>query len=187
MADLMELHTTWTGVGGSPYYTTLRALVGGDTTAEEFSDAWMACLTARAVDFVDNIVAVIEPELTIIDSTTGILVGTTTTTGNTFTGSSSGDQLPLAAQALLQWSTGVVVQGKRLRGRTFLPGMIESFNTTDGQVDAGLRGAWATNMATFIAACSGDFVIYSRTHHVYASVQGGSMWNQWAVMRSRRS
>lgn len=186
MATLMELRTVWVGVAGSPYYTTLRAFHGNDLTPEAFSDAWDACLTARAVDFPSFISATIESELRLIDSVTGDLTGTEVTTGNTFAGSSSGDPLPRASQALIRWSTPAIVAGRRLRGRTFLPCIIESFNTVNGKPDASLLSAWATNLSTFISACQGELCIWSPTHGSVANVTGGVLWDEWAVMRSRR-
>lgn len=182
----MELRTVWVGVAGAPYYTTLRAFHGNDLTAEAFSDAWDAALTSRAVDFPSFMSATIEAELRLIDSVTGLLVGTEVTTGNTFAGSSSGDPLPRASQGLIKWSTPNIVAGRRLRGRTFLPCIIESFNTSGGKPDGSLLVAWAGVLSTFITACQGELCIWSPTHGVAAVVDGGTLWSEWAVMRSRR-
>jgi hypothetical protein len=182
----MELRSVWAGVAGAPYYTTLRAFHGNDLTAEAFSDAWDTALTARAVDFPSFMSVVIQPELRLIDSVTGDLIGTEVTTGNTFAGSSSGDPLPRASQALIKWSTSQIVAGRRLRGRTFLPTVIESFNTSAGKVDASLISAWATVLSSFITACQGELCVWSRTHGTVASVTAGVLWDEWAVLRSRR-
>lgn len=186
VATLMELQTVWTGVAGSPYYTTLRAFHGNDLTPEAFSDAWDAALTARAVDFPTALTANIQAELRLIDSVTGTLVGTAPTDGNVFTGSSSGDPLPRASQALIRWSTPAIVAGRRLRGRTFLPCIIESFNTSGGKVDSSLVTAWRGVLDDFISDCQGELCVWSPTHGSVASVEVGTLWDEWAVMRSRR-
>jgi len=182
----MELQTVWTGVAGSPYYTTLRAFSGNDLTAEAFSDAWDTCLTARNVDFPTALTANIQAELRLIDSVTGTLVGTEATTGNTVTGASSGDSLPRASQGLIRWSTPAIVAGRRLRGRTFLPCIIESFNTAGGKVDASLVAAWREVLDEFITDCQGELCVWSPTHGSVANVSGADLWDEWAVMRSRR-
>ena len=182
----MELQTIWVGVAGAPYYTTLRAFHGNDLTPQAFSDAWDAALTARNVDFPTAITANIQAELRLIDSVTGTLTGTEVTTPNTVTGASSGDSLPRASQGLIRWSTPAIVAGRRLRGRTFLPCIIVSFNTVGGKVDASLIGAWQTVLDAFIADCEGELCVWSPTHGSVSSVSGASLWSEWAVMRSRR-
>lgn len=186
MADLYEVHTTWTGVAGSPYYTTHRGLLTGPVTPSQFATAWLAFLETMKGAMDDNLVAVVEPEVTIIDSTTGQLVGVTTIAGGTKSMTGSGDVLPPQTQALVQVATPNIVNGRRLRGRFFLPGMMEANNAVDGKPSAALTSAIGSALATFVTAVSGGWVIYSPTNHVYAVVSGAQAWNQWAVLRSRR-
>ena len=186
MAQLFEVHTTWTGVAGAPYYTTLRGLVTGPVEPEEFADAWTSFLVTIQGAIIDNLTAVVEPEVTVIESTTGELVGVLSIDGDTIAPSGSTDALPPMTQALMQLTTPAIISGRRLRGRIFLPGMLEANNTVDGQPSAALISSFDGAGATLVDALASTWVVYSPTHRAYATVTGMNTWNQWAVLRSRR-
>lgn len=186
MADLYEVHTTWHGVAGTPYYSTLRGLLGSSVSPTVLAQKWVECLTIFKGAIVSPLVAVIEPEVTIIDSTTGKLVGTSSVPSQTIAATGSTDALPPMTQALVQLGTNTVTEGRRLRGRLFIPGMLEANNTVVGQPSAALTESLDQAFAAMVSATQGGWVVYSRTHHTYALVQSAKTWNQWAVMRSRR-
>lgn len=186
MAQLFEVHTTWTGVAGAPYYTTLRGLLTGPVAPEAFADAWTSFLVTIQGAIIDNLTAVVEPEVTIIESSTGELVGVSTIDGATVAPTGSTDALPPMTQALLQIQTPTIISGRRLRGRIFLPGMLEANNTVDGAPSAALTESFNGAGATLVDALASTWVVYSPTHRAYGTVTGVQTWNQWAVLRSRR-
>jgi hypothetical protein len=120
-----------------------------------------------------------------IESTTGALAGVETTVPVTGTGSSVGDALPAASQALVRWRTGQITAGRELRGRTFIPALVEASND-NGQLLAASRTMINTAAAALIADVNSGLVIYSRTHNAFHIVQTGTAWTDFAVMRSRR-
>lgn len=186
MPDLYEIHTTWNGVAGAPYYSTLRGILGGSVSPTVMAQKWVEFLDTMKGAITDPLNAVIEPEVTIIDSATGTLVGTSTVPSQTVAATGGGDALPPATQALIQLGTNTVVSGKRLRGRIFLPGMLEANNSVTGEPSAALTGSLNTALTTLQGALSGGWVVYSRTHFTYATVQSAVTWSKWAVLRSRR-
>lgn len=186
MANLYEIQTVWSGVEGAPFYTTLRGLSSGTTTPQEMADAWETFLEGLQAVTDNALVAVVNDEVRVIESTTGETQSVSTISGATVAMAHTGDPLPPLCQMLLRWSTGVFTGGRRIRGRTFIPGGMEAYNTAAGKVDAGLASGLQTNAEAFITACSGDFVIYSPTHRAYASVQEAQLSTDWSFLRSRR-
>lgn len=188
MASLGRIRTVWGGVAGSPYYTNLWFLTdSGGTGMEDSCDAWTAFIDSLSVNMNTLMTMTVEPDVPIIDSTTGVLTGSTTITPNAVDLDGGGDILPPATQGLFRWTTGFVVAGRRLRGRTYWPGMLEANNTSSGQPSGALTASVNGALATFLAAADvAPLVVYSPTHHAYASVDGGNMWTEWASLRSRR-
>jgi hypothetical protein len=186
MAQLYEVQTVWSGVAGSPYYTTARGLLTGGTTPQEMADAMEDFLIAIAPVTDARLVAVINNEVRVIESTDGETQAVLTISGATKTMTGSGDPLPSLAQLLVRYQTGVFTSGRQIRGRWFIPGQLEANNTSVGLPSAGLVTGVDTAAGAFVTACAGDFVIYSPTHRVYASVQGASVAGDWSFLRSRR-
>jgi hypothetical protein len=186
MASIGAVRTVWSGVGGSPFYSTIRYLVGGSATGQEVVDEWETVLDSASPAFDNALVAVIDPEITIIESTTGTLTGTLAVTGATVSMDGSGDAIPPANQLLVQLSTPNIVAGRRLRGRLFLPGMLEANSDVNGAPTSGLRSDIDALFATMVTNLADSWCIYSPTHRVYATVNGASCWNKFAVLRSRR-
>jgi len=183
---LRELQTVWTGVGGAPHYTTVRALDGGATSAQDLADAWIAFLQAIDIFWVNNLTATVQTEVRVVNVGTGALEGVEVVTGATVPGVSTADQTPRVAQCLIQWRTAQVVNGRFLRGRTFLPGFNVGTTDDDGTVDNSIVAAVATEANDFVTALSNDAAVWSRTHGVAASISLATVWDEFAFMRSRR-
>lgn len=186
MAQLYEVQTVWTGVAGSPFYTTHRGLQAGTLGAQGMADAWEDFLTAINSVTDNNLVAVIQPDVRVIESTTGETQAVLSITGATVSMTSSADSLPKSTQFLCRWTTNVFTSGRQIRGRTFIPGQTETNNAIDGKPTGALVGQYQILGDAFISDCGGDFVIYSPTHRTYAAVQACSPWTEWAELRSRR-
>lgn len=135
-----------------------------------------------------------------IEDTTGDLTGDWSDTpvlpvDGTVTG-------PYAAPAgmLVDWLTGTILDGHRVKGRTFIVPSV-SFDT-DGSVLDATRTAFQANADTFIAAASGNLAVWHRpraakaaegTHKAITAHAGGhavvtsAKWSdQVVVLRSRR-
>lgn len=110
------------------------------------------------------------------------IAGWETTPGGTGAGALSDEMLPIASQGLISWSTGVVFNNRRVRGRTFIPGLTQDANE-DGRL--GIATITALNPALAPLVGSG-LVIASRRSGTFVPVVSGSIWGQFAVLRSRR-
>lgn len=126
----------------------------------------------------------------IIDETTGTLTGFwNDPTAATWVGTASGQPVSNPDQALMQWRTNNVVNGRLLQGRTFVPGL--AFTALDaGQLSAATVSAFQTAQAAFLASIPGDMVIWHRPNGgapgSFFAVNSGATWNELAVQRRRR-
>lgn len=184
MTALWRVRTTITGVPGAPYLSTHYF----DTSSGTVNDAiasvagfWTDCQALISTDASWEV----DGAVTVIESTTGQPIGIAAGTLQTGAGQSSADLLPMAAQALARWHTGVFTDGRELRGRTFIPALTEDTGETGGP-NITTISAVNNAIANMIGGSSSIFVIYSRKHHTFSAAVNGSCWNQYAVLRSRR-
>lgn len=116
---------------------------------------------------------------------TGALEATDNFTPATGTGTNGGQPLPPATQGLLRITTGIVVAGRLLRGRIFLPGNTENDNDLGAPVSA-YQTDYNALADTMIGLGTADWSVWSRTHGTLASVNSAAIWTKWASLRSRR-
>lgn len=176
-----RIRTVFTGVPGTPWMSNMFFDTGtaGDasTAAGAVYDFWNAVdayIDANVSWSVDNDV----PLFTNPDT----LAGWETVVGGSGAGLSSAEMLPRASQVLVQWSTAAVFNNRRVRGRTFVPGLGEGANF-DGSVLPALITA-VDAAATDLAAAG--LVIASRAMNSFVPVTSAAVWDQFAVLRSRR-
>lgn len=120
---------------------------------------------------------------------TGALTGEWTDSGTVSgTGASVGQATADSTQALLRWTTGVVVSGRFLKGRTFIPGL-ESNSFTDGNLNSTVQSGMNSAAIGMVTADVG-FSIWHRpvggSGGVLHPVVSGSVWAEGAVLRRRR-
>lgn len=181
---LWKVKTLFTGTQGGAGISTMY-FDGTAGTAAQANAAVGAFWTFVATSFHSSQAWTTDSGVESIDVSTGQILSLTGVTPVSGTGGSAADPLPWETQGLVQWRTGDFVAGRELRGRTFLPAMLETGNT-GGLPTAGIIANSNSAAATLIASASADLVIYSLTHHVFAPVVTGVMWSQWAGLKSRR-
>lgn len=99
-------------------------------------------------------------------------------------------QQPVAdsTQVLFRWRTEAVRAGRRVQGRTFIPGLITT-QITSGNLASSAVSAWSTIAQAFVDAGLG-FQVWSRPNAggpgEGANVTTGTVWNELAVLRRRR-
>lgn len=183
-----EVITRWDVVNG-----------GGGLTIMYFDDTVdIASVRSRLATFwgvVDGALATgtswfIETSGKEIAATSGQLTGfwdePTVYTG---TGAVSGGVVPNASQVLIQWLTSSIVAGRRVRGRTFVPGLATT-NVSNGELGG---GATATILGAATAFANGDagLVVWHRPSNTSVGsehpVNSAGVWDELAVQRARRS
>lgn len=182
--DMYRVVQVATGVAGGPFYITgyFDSQIG---TAQQAADAWRALTGPTAGTFTtplryESIVSVdlVDPGNGDIQSVVPVSVGSLQFT-------STVEKLPPTTTLLLRWRTGVYIGGREVRGRTNLSG----FN--EGQSDSGVPSSvilseYLGKMNAMLSNVNVRHVVWSRKagEHYQSTVPG--VWNQWAVLRSRR-
>jgi hypothetical protein len=116
----------------------------------------------------------------------GRLSGFSTVTPATGVGTATGDVLPRASQGLLRILSTLILGGRLLRGRLFLPGPTETMNSSAGAPLAIYTDDYNAAAAALIGDGSTDWVVFSQKYAAIASVSTASTWDRWATLRSRR-
>lgn len=120
-----------------------------------------------------------------VDAASGSITGVTSTDQFASSGNSSGEPLPPATQGLIRWRTGFYFSGREIRGRTFIPGMLEGSSTNGAPASTALT-TFNNAAAGLVGATNAELVVYSRTHGTAAPAISGTAWSKWAQLRSRR-
>lgn len=164
MTDLYRVRAVWTGFPGGPGITTLFGLVGVPMVP-----SLRAFFLSLAGALPNDVTIQVQDGGDIIQDTTGDLVGAWTAAPVLPVTGSSG--LPYAAPvgAEVVWNTTTIVDGHRLKGRTFLVPMSTALYDTDGTINATFLGSMQSTADTFFAAASGDLVVWHRPRKARAA------------------
>jgi hypothetical protein len=155
--------------------------------------------TRSARSLATGLVANIDPELLEFNETDGVVTSAGTTSQAAVNFGGGGDALPHSQQALVQWATNGIVHNRRVRGRTFIPGVLESENSATGTPTAGIDTPLQTAVDTLLSTMSGRMRIWSRPLTLDPPdpnnpnrqgsawpITGGNVASYWAILRSRR-
>lgn len=186
MTSLDRIKITWTGMPGGPGVTQLYA-----TSASGARPALATWIGAWKYLVPDCVTLTIEGQGDTVDSTTGLITGTWTDGANTaLVGTGSSSQYFAAGGACISWSTGGVVKGRRVQGRTFLvplTSLAYQGSALVGTTVSAIQGATNTLLG------SGNvFWILHRpttkggTDGQAFQVTGGTVKNHQAILSSRR-
>lgn len=186
---VQQTQVKWTVPGAGGGTTILH--FGDDALSSDIS-AKVGAFMAAARPVVASAVAVSSNGLVrVLNTATGVLEDefTITPTGG---GSGSGGSglVPNAAQGLIRFRTGAVVNGRFLAGRIYVPGLPSSAMNNSGEVaPSGLSGLVA--IGTALVGNPAPLHIWHRPTALSggssAPVSGVSAWGEFAVQRRRRS
>lgn len=184
MANLYRVQTVFTGVAGSPYYSTFHfsAGFGSASAAVAAAGGFWGVVDAS---LYNELTWDIPGEVEVINDETGNIIAVENATPQNGTGALSAQPLPPATQGLLRWRTGSFVGGREIRGKTFVPGLTISA-AADGQPTPTIITALENAATALVGSPSAQLVVYSRTNGTSAPVTASSAWGQFAVLRSRR-
>jgi len=177
--------TSISGFSGGPYLSQMHFSEALGALAQDAADAvkvfWAAVDNLMANDLTWTVPGEVEQ----FDPANGNLTGIVAVTGGTGTGADATSYLPPANQMLIRWRTGTFVGGREIRGRTFIPGVTEA-GTADGVLEASWQSTLLSAANALIADTDSELQIWSPTQGATADVASASVWNQLAVLRSRR-
>lgn len=180
--QMHRVDTVVTGPPGAPFY--MRHFIdAAASTPVQAATAVRVFLDAIKGVVDDLCVFTVQSQVFQVDPVTGQNVGVTDIAALTpVTGTASDEALPFANQGILTWSTAVFRNGRRVRGRTFIPGMTQAANNGGVTIPAyrtTIQGA-AANLAT------AGHVVYSPTAHEWFESVEWVVAPKIGVLRSRR-
>lgn len=181
---MYRIRTVFTGVTGSPWVSTAFFGASGGTPSQAVTALgtfWSAVDNLMDSSVSWSTLADVET----VNSANGQVTAVTNTTPVAGGGGGGATGVPIAAQGLVRWRTGMYVNGREIRGRWFIPGLATGSNS-DGVVTPASVTTMQNAAAALIADATSDLVIWSRKNHNEPSVVSASTWTQFAVLRSRR-
>lgn len=187
---MYRVRTVITGYGSYPALSTMYFNESGGT-AQNAADAVRAFWAGFAGTLGNGLTCQVQLDVALINASDGALTGSTTVTSAVLAFTGSGEPLPFATQGLIKWNTGVVLDRRFVRGRTFIPAFTETAQTT-GAPTSTIITLMETQAANLIANATSELVIWHQpvgvppaggVAVVAANARG---WEKWAVLRSRR-
>lgn len=177
----------WTGFPGAPGFSVFYALEGGAfaDALQTFFNAVKAQLPSTVRIQVPNSGAQINPlngEQTSewSDAPRPAIIG------------GAGGKYSAASGCCFTWSTGTFVNGRRVRGRTFLVPLESGCYAPDGSLDDGTRTILAAAANALVTAGTDHFVIWHRPKPhgtdtgIAAKVTSVTLRDRVAILTSRR-
>ena len=190
---MLRVRTVFTGVAGSPWYNNLYLNGSIQAEAEEAVD--------QVRQFWDSVKGYISTGITIkvdddvpnINPADGTVESIYSVSSASLAGGNAADPLPRMTQMLVRLRTSGVVAGRRVQGRTFLPGFGEGSSTNGRPNPSDVTLIQNAFIAMVAGLDAGDVAlgVWSRpvedgragSLHLVKNV---SVWSEWSVLRSRR-
>lgn len=185
--SLIRYQVDLVGLAGGPGLSTYHfdGTIGPSSNTD-ISDAVRAMWVGIATIMSSTVVAEGRAFVEELDPATGEITLVEPAPAWSEAGDLTTEKLPNATQGLIKWDTGVYVAGRRLQGKTFVPGPTEGHNTTLGRPHVDYYGTLQNIGDTLLSGITGP-VVYSKTHGVYHPITSAIGWSEWAVLRGRRS
>lgn len=182
---MFRVRTVFSGTPGAPYLSTMYFSEAGGT-AQQAATAVETYWGAVDGQMSNSLNWATEPDVAIVNAANGQVTAATATTPVFGTGSLADAQLPRASQGLVRWLTGIYVGGRQIRGRTFVPGLTETANTTDGLVTPATQIAIDLANSALVASSNAELQVWSKSLGQSNNTTVGTTWSEFAILRSRR-
>lgn len=200
MTDVGVLKIQWTGFSGAPGVTQLAlALPTEADLSATIADVSLA--TASLTQYLPaGVTLTVLGDVDVFEAETGTLTAEISgTAGTPRTGTATGAMI--AAQGgCVNWTTGTIANGRRIRGRTFIVPMSYDTFDTDGTLSAGGKGAvqaFASAMLNYTStAATNRLAVWSRPRVASETqaarvgalgiITGATVPDLAVVLRSRR-
>lgn len=183
-----EIITRWTTLAGGSFVTVMHFVPANSVATQRAAiRTWLLSALAACASTTSATVATEGRDLS---DTTGEVVGfwndgTAQTASGTITG-----QAPDAAQGLVRWRTSTVVNGRRLQGRTFIPG-IGASAVSAGNLSSSAQASLIGGTTALLDPVAVGFQIWHRPVNgaggQVSIVTERSAWSELAVQRGRRN
>lgn len=183
-----EILTEWTTPSGSDHRTVMYFDLTGAVASQR---AALKAFYDTIKSQLDNAVTwTIQTSGRELDDTTGTLTGVwSESTASTGVGVVNGEPVADATQVVMQWRTGLIVNGRFLKGRSYIPGL-SSTHLSNGNVSSTVISAW-TAAGTTLEGVANGLQVWHRpvagSGGVASNVLSAAVWPELGVLRRRRS
>jgi len=184
-----------TGVLGTPWY--VNTYFDGITAPEAVvaTGRMRTFWSGLSSSMVNSLEIQVEADVPVIDPGDGSVSGIFTVPPITALVTSGGTEpLPFANQGLVRLNTGSIINNRRVQGKLYLPGLLESHNN-NGTPSPAIQ----STVDALLPPMIGDLVVWARPvtpeeatpsrparNGAAAAVTSAAMRDMWAIIRSRR-
>lgn len=164
MASAYRVRAVWQGFTGAPGYSNFHFNALTDTAARNAAgDAVRAFFAGLSGFFLTTWNVAVQTEVTEWDVTTGILLGAAnmTVTPAVVAGTVAATPYAGGSGLCVTWKTGVIFNGRRVSGRTFVVPAVGVFES-NGTLTAAAITAANTAASQLITAPSAEFSIWAK-------------------------
>lgn len=184
---MYEVITDWTTAAGGGQNSVMYCSTDGNI--QDYTVALDAMFTSMRIYLASTTTFQVRRTGRILNPETGTLLGDWNSTGTTQkAGQAAGTQGPDASQVLIRWKTGLITAGRRVQGRTFIPGLANNQYSL-GNVLPPVADAITAAAQSFASDGTGAMV-WNRPKTglsgAEALITSGACWSELAVLRRRR-
>jgi hypothetical protein len=185
MTTMRRLRVTWDGLGALPGLSTFYYGVASPNVADV-----VTMFNAFKVGFPTTLTITVPSAGDEIDDVTGQLTGAWTGTGGgTIVGTSSVPQYASGVGALVTWGTGVIHNGRRVKGRTFVAPLTTNSFDSAGLISTSTKSVLQAAVNAYVASGVAKGV-WSRgrgeNDGLYCAINSGTVASRVTALRSRR-
>jgi len=157
MTDLYRIRAAWTGFPGAPGVSTFYGLTSG-TSLSDLRAFFLAIATQLPAD----VTVQVENTGDVIEDTTGALTGAWSDAPVLPVTGSAPPPYAAPTGVMLKWATTTIVDGHRLKGRTFLVPSAGGVFDIDGSINSASMAVLNGAATVLGAAVLGNIVIWHR-------------------------
>ena len=169
MTSLNRARVALSGFVGAPGVATFYFLDVA-TAVESLHTLW----TALVVDMPSGATAQVESTGDIIESTTGVITGAWGGTPQTILNAAGGAAYAPSQGMMIRWTTGTILDGHRLKGRTFVVPMSADAYIAGGTINPVHANPAAAAAVQFVIEQSASLVVWHRPKFGPRPVGGGA-------------
>lgn len=198
---IRRVQGVWSGLAGVPYLSTWYFREVESVTGPQLTTIVAAFLTGIREIYSSALTCTLSTEILRIDEVSGDAIGTLVGSPSAVAGNNLNPIEWTAKQGNLNLRTDDYVDGRRVRGRLFLPGVCGGSGEQTPTATYTTAGRDAALALVSASSALGPWVVWSRpreadptaTPPVVArpgsahTILGGTVGSQWAVLRSRRT
>lgn len=183
-----QYRALWSTPGGGVGFSVFHFQdVVSTTEAQNTANAIRTFFNGVAGILPDDVVITFDPEVVVLDLAGALVTVFPVTPPASVTGGST-STFNRAAGVRIDWNTGHIVAGRRLKGRTYLVPVASTTFDTVGIVTSAASTAILAAANALITATSSikPLTIWSRTHGIMWAVDSAAVPGKGAILTGRR-